>query len=88
MKLSKFLFYEVCSYLSSNEVFCILSSICKQWYYDIASSNFLEYWQRERYGISIPLTLKEFINAITRFKDNEIIDYKPWKTNGGESRIK
>ena len=38
-----YMFYEICSYLSSNEVFCLLAVICKDWNNEITSPRFLEY---------------------------------------------
>ena len=43
MNIPQHIFYEICSYLSSNEVFCLLALICKDWNNEITSPNFLEY---------------------------------------------
>ena len=85
MNFPQDIFYEICSYLPTKEIFCILSTVCKDLNQEIMSQNFLNYWQRKSYGISYNLTLEEFTYTLKQFKDNEIINYEAWKTNGGES---
>ena len=81
------LFYEIFGYLNTSEVFTNLSLVCKDWDSILSSSTFRKFWMNLRLGLNIHVNLPDISIIYPSLKATSIINYEPWKTNGGTSLI-
>ena len=81
------LFYEIFGFLSTSEVFINLSLVCKDWNSILSSGSFRKFWMKLSLGLYPNLNLPDLSIIYPRLQSKNIINYEPWKTNGGTSLI-
>lgn len=78
---------EVCLFLDAKSVFTILSRVSKDWGFTLNSNNYKIYWIKQRFGVNLDISLELAITLYKNTITNWILDFKPWKTDAGVSRV-
>ena len=87
MDLPKAILYEIFRYLLTPEVFLTGALVCKEWKEIISSKNFKRFWMKVKLGLSKEIPGLEISKIYPELRLQNIVNYEPWKSNGGTSTV-
>lgn len=78
---------EVCLYLDYQQIRDEVILVCKDWRDLIDSETYLGYWIRSLLNINLGSPISEFRQIVRNTKNNKLLNFAAWKTDGGLSYI-